>query len=181
MDYFLCYLDSRKDWLEAVCISGGEPLMEEGVEDLLRVVKDRKLLVKIDTNGAFPDRLEGLIKNGLVDYAAMDVKAPIERYKEVTKVDVCTGDIRRSIEILRKSGLKTLFRTTVVPGLIGAEDVKKICRLLDGTPAFQIQQFSPRTTIDKRYLLIKPYSREDIEEMARHARPHFSEVRIEGV
>ncbi len=84
-DYFLSYLDGRKGWLEAVCLTGGEPLLHEDIEEIIRVVRERGLLVKLDTNGSFPDRLEALLALGLLDRVAMDVKAPLERYREVTR------------------------------------------------------------------------------------------------
>jgi pyruvate formate lyase activating enzyme len=181
LDYFLSFLDSRKNWLEGVCISGGEPLLDQNLKELLQVIKERNLLVKIDTNGSFPSHLEDLIQAKLVDFIAMDVKAPLERYREVTRSDVREEDIRRSIEIVMSSGLEYLFRTTVVPGLIEAEDVEEISQLLRSAKAFQLQQFSPMNTLDARYLEIEPFAKEVIRQFAEIAKPHFQEVRIEGI
>ncbi len=181
LDYFTLYLDSRKDWLEGICISGGEPLLDKDLEDLLCFIKERNLLVKIDTNGSFPLRLEQLIKEKLVDWIAMDVKAPLERYKEVTRSGVREEDIRQCIEIVRTSGLEYMFRTTVVPGLVEREDIQKISELLSGSRIFQIQQFSPLNTVDSLYLEKKPYSLEEIQSFAELAKPYFQEVRIEGI
>jgi pyruvate formate lyase activating enzyme len=181
LDYFISYLDARKGWLEAVCVSGGEPLVEGELEVLFHVIKDRNLLVKVDTNGSLPKRLEELLGRELVDYVAMDVKAPLRRYRQVTRSDVAEADIARSIEIIRNSGLPHTFRTTVVPGLVGEEDLLEIAEMLRESRLFQIQQFSPRHTIDRNYLQIKPYSREEIEKMAELLKPYFSEVRVEGV
>lgn len=181
MDYFLSFLDSRKNWLEGICITGGEPLLQKDLEVLLSLIKERVLLVKIDTNGSFPSRLEELIQKKLVDYVAMDVKASLERYKEVVKSEVKTEDIVKSIEIIKSSGLKYMFRTTVVPGLVGSDDVKKISQMLKGTKIFQIQQFVPNNTIDNRYIRIVPYSKEEIQAFVKIAEPYFEEVRVEGV
>ncbi len=181
LDYFISYLDARKGWLEAICISGGEPLLEEELEVLLHVIKDRNLLVKVDTNGSLPKRLEEFLATKFMDYVAMDIKAPLRRYKQVTRSDVDEGDIARSIEIIRNSGLPHMFRTTVVPGLVGEEDLLEIAEMLRGSRLFQVQQFSPRHTIDRNYLQIKPYSREEIEKMAEILKPYFAEVRVEGV
>lgn len=181
MDFFLAYLDTRRDWLEGICVSGGEPLLEPGLEELLAVLKERKLLVKIDTNGSCPDRLEELIKAKLVDWAAMDIKAPLERYAEVVRSKVRTETIERGVEIVRNSGIPYMFRTTVVPDLVGDEDILKISKWLRGSSIFQIQQFSPLNTLEPGYEKIKPFGLAEIQKMADVARPYFSEVRVEGV
>jgi pyruvate formate lyase activating enzyme len=181
LDYFLSFLDSRKGWLEGICISGGEPLLQDDLETLLILIKDRNLLVKIDINGSFPSRLEDLIQKRLIDHIAMDVKAPLKRYQEVTRATVNEEDIVRSVDIIKNSGLGYVFRTTLVPGLVGPEDIKKICQMLDGANIFQLQQFVPLNTLDSHYLQKKPYRREEIQGLARIAEPYFSEVRIEGV
>jgi pyruvate formate lyase activating enzyme len=179
-DYFLSYLDGRKGWLEAVCFTGGEPLLHEDLEELIRVVRERGLLVKIDTNGSFPDRLEALLALGLVDRVAMDVKAPLERYREVTRSNVDLERIVRCADLLRDSGVKHTFRTTVVPGLVGKEDVVKIGEWLSGAAHYVVQQFVPQTTIDPAYLAVKPFGRAELEEIAAAARPYFVEVGIEA-
>ena len=179
-DGFLSYLDGRKGWLEAVCITGGEPLLHEDLEELVRIVRERGLLVKLDTNGSFPDRLEGLLALGLLDWVAMDIKAPLERYREVTRSTIDVEKIVRSVDLLRSSGIKHHFRTTVVPGLVGRDDVVKIGEWLRGEDRYLIQQFVPQTTIDPAYLEVKPFRRAELEEIVAAARPYFGEVGIEG-
>lgn len=181
LDYFLSFLDSRKGWLEGICISGGEPLLHDDLETLLILIKDRNLLVKVDINGSFPSRLENLIQKRLIDHIAMDVKAPLARYQEVTRATVNEEDIVRSTDIIKNSGLGYVFRTTLVPGLVGPEDIKKISQMLDGANIFQLQQFVPLNTLDSQYLQKKPYRREEVQGLAKIAEPYFSEVRIEGV
>ncbi len=180
MDIFLSYLDSRKGWLDGVCITGGEPFLSEDLEDLVRIIRERGMLVKIDTNGSLPGRLETIVSQGLVDWIAMDIKAPLERYSEVAGVAVRTGDIARSAAIIRSSGLKYIFRTTVVPTLLGREDIRKIGEWLEGSEIFQLQQFVPHDTLDPGFLGIKPYPREEFIMLQEIARPYFKEVRLEG-
>jgi len=180
LDIFLSYLDGRKGWLEGVCITGGEPLLHEDVEDLVRVVRDRGLLVKLDTNGSFPDRLEKLLADGLLDWVAMDIKAPLERYREVTRSNVEVEAIVRSADLIKHSGVRSTFRTTVVPGLIGREDIVKIGEWLRGAESYLIQQFVPHSTIDPAYLEKKPYSPTELEALVEAARPFFKEARLEA-
>jgi pyruvate formate lyase activating enzyme len=181
LNFFLAYLDSRKGWLEGICVTGGEPLLADEIESFLTVIKQRGLLIKLDSNGSRPDRLEGLLAAGLVDRLAMDIKAPLVRYREVTGSKVNADDIARSASILRDSGLPYLFRTTVVPGLIGVEDIEAIGRWLEGAAVYQVQQFSPVGTLDAEYRRIKPYSRDEVKRLADAARPFFKDVLIEGI
>ncbi len=111
---------------------------------------------------------------------ALDIKAPLERYREVTRSNVDPEKIARAADLLRGSGVKHTFRTTVVPGLVGKEDVVKIGEWLKGAEHYLIQQFVPQTTIDPAFLEVKPYGRAELEEIAAAARPYFGEVRIEG-
>jgi pyruvate formate lyase activating enzyme len=180
-DFFLAYLDARRGWLEGICVSGGEPLLADGLEELLAVIKERGLLVKLDTNGSTPGRLEALIRAKLVDKLALDMKASFKRYPEVTRSEVPTAEIERSLEIIRETRTETVFRTTVVPGLVGPEDIREISRRLSGAAVFQIQSFSPFNTLDPETSKIKPFSRDDILAMAKIAQPHFDEVRVEGL
>jgi pyruvate formate lyase activating enzyme len=180
VDIFLSYLDGRKGWLEAVCLTGGEPLLQENIEDLIRVVRERGLLVKLDTNGSLADRLENLLAAGLLDRVAMDVKAPLERYRDVTRSNVAVERVVRSADLIRSSGVRYTFRTTVVPGLVGREDIVKIGEWLEGAESYLIQQFVPQTTIDPAYLAVKPYGRDELESFAEAAGPYFKEVRLEA-
>jgi pyruvate formate lyase activating enzyme len=181
MDYLLSFLNSRKNWLEAVCVSGGEPLIHNDLDILLQIIKDRNLLVKIDTNGAFPEKLETLVESGLVDYVAMDIKAPFDKYEKTAGVSVNTENLKRSIQIIRNSSLDYLFRTTAVPGFIDETDIEEIGRILEGARIFQIQQFKPVNTLDKSFEKTKPYSKEELQVFADRAAPYFEKVRIEGI
>jgi pyruvate formate lyase activating enzyme len=181
MDYIIDFIDTRKDWLEGVCITGGEPLIHKGLEDFLSVLKQRNLLVKLDSNGSFPSRLSNLILRNLLDCIAMDVKAPLEKYEDVVKAPVNPEDILESIQIIMNSGVDYLFRTTVVPGLVEAEDIIKVGQMLRGAKVFQIQQFSPHNTLDPSFEQKKPFPAQDIQTMIEAAKKYFDEVRFEGV
>ena len=179
MEYFIDFLESRKGWLEGICITGGEPLVHPDLADLLTLLKERELLVKLDTNGSFPSRLEDLIEKSLIDSIAMDVKAPLERYEEVTRTSVDAKKIRKSIDIIMHSGLDYMFRITAVPGLIDEEGMEKIGRMLEGAEVFQIQQFVPVNTLDPSFEHIKPFKREEMQALASRVEVFFSEVKIE--
>ncbi|MDI6697648.1 MAG: anaerobic ribonucleoside-triphosphate reductase activating protein [Candidatus Saccharicenans sp.] len=181
LNLFLSYLDSRQGWLEGLCLSGGEPLLHEDIEVLARVIKARGFLVKVDTNGSFPDRLEYLISQGLVDWLAMDIKAPLRRYPEVVRAEVDAGKISRSLDLIRQSGLPYIFRTTVVPGLLTEADLLEIADWLNGSRCFQLQQFVPQNTIDPAFLKLEPYPAQELRNWAEKLKPYFGEVILEGV
>jgi pyruvate formate lyase activating enzyme len=181
MDYFLNFLDVRKDWLEGVCITGGEPLMHKDLDLLLTIIKERNLLVKLDTNGAFPEQLHSLINRDLLDHVALDVKTSFEKYPQAAGGPVNIEDIHTSIAILRESDLDYVFRTTAVPGLVDLEDIKKISLELKGSKKLRIQQFVPNNTLKSDYEEIKPFPAEELRRWADVAKPYFTEVLLEGV
>ncbi|NOR15053.1 MAG: anaerobic ribonucleoside-triphosphate reductase activating protein [Candidatus Aminicenantes bacterium] len=176
----LQFFDSRKDWLEAVCVSGGEPLLHEDIGALFQLLKDRGLRTKVDTNGAFPQRLVSLIEDNLLDRIAMDVKAPLDKYASVTMAAVDTQKIERSINIIMDSGLDYVFRTTVAPGLTSHADLREICQLLSGAGSYEVQPFSPENSLDISYQKVKPFSQAEFQEYVRIAREYFPEVQPEG-
>jgi pyruvate formate lyase activating enzyme len=171
-------LRERRKWLDGICVSGGEPCLHEGLEGFLGKVKEEDLLVKLDTNGSRPEVLERLVREGLVDYVAMDVKAPAERYPEIAGVEVNVKDIKRSAEIIMNSGVDHEFRTTVVPRLISERDIEGIGKWLEGARRFFVQQFRPDVTLDKEFSKEEPYSEKRLEELAGVARRFFREVGV---
>jgi pyruvate formate lyase activating enzyme len=117
-----------QDWIDGVCITGGEPTLQETLPDLIRIFKKRNLLVKLDTNGSYPHMIETLLKENLVDAIAMDVKAPLEEisYARLTGVPVDLKAIKKSIDLIRKSSIEKIFRITVVPKLLTEEDIYRV-------------------------------------------------------
>lgn len=113
----LSFLETRKRLIEGVVITGGEPLLREDIIDFLKDIKRKGYLIKLDTNGSNPAMLEKLLKEGLLEYIAIDFKASLKAYKRITRVNMKTQDIIRSIELLRSSGIPYEIRTTVFNGL----------------------------------------------------------------
>ena len=125
----LDYLIERKKYLDGICITGGEPLLSLDKE-FLKKIKNIGYKIKIDTNGAFPERLKEFISEGLVDYVAMDVKSSKEKYKEVCGIEVDLKKVEESMRII--CGLKNYeFRTTIVRGIHGIDEMKKIAEWLN--------------------------------------------------
>jgi len=135
------FLDRRRGKLDGVVVTGGEPTLQPNLIPFLRRVKEMGYLVKLDTNGALPEVLENLITQGIADYIAMDVKAPLEKYPRVTRTEVDVERIRRSIDLVMTSGLLFEFRTTIYAPLLDGQDIREIGRLIRGARRFVLQKF----------------------------------------
>ena len=176
------YLEKRKKWLDGVCLTGGEPTMHKGLEDFIKNIKKHGFLVKLDTNGTNPDLLETLIKKELVDYIAMDIKAHYDDYDNVAKVNVNKQHIKKSTEIIRNSQIDYEFRTTVAPPYFKKQDLLKICKWLDGSKHYVLQQFRNNTKmIDMTLADTQAYTPEKLEEFKEIASKYFKTCEIRGI
>lgn len=173
------FLKSRQGMLEGVCVTGGEPVLQVDLSDFLAKIKELGFLVKLDTNGSRPEVLRDLVRRGLLDYIAMDIKGPLEKYNKIVGLDVSLENIHESTEITREFG-EYEFRTTVVPTLHEKEDFISIAKWLDGSKRYFLQQFRPENVLDPVYASVKPYPDEKLAEFADAIRPYFDicEVRI---
>jgi len=142
-DEFLAYLRSRADTLEGVCITGGEPTLWKGLPELLRRIKDLGLKVKLDSQGSRSRVLETLFREGLVDYIAMDVKAPREKYGEYVWDLRDVDRVAESIELVKTLAPDYEFRTTVVEKLHTVEDVVEIARWIAPCKRYALQAYRP--------------------------------------
>lgn len=141
-DEVLSYLSKRAGILDGVCISGGEPLLQKDIFEFIKKVKDKGLLVKLDTNGAFPDKLKYSIDEGLVDYVAMDIKNSKEKYGSTVGVDdFDITPIEKSVEILLSGKIDFEFRTTITRELHTEDDIRKIVSWIKGAPKYFLQNF----------------------------------------
>ena len=155
-------LEKRKRYVDAVVVTGGEPCMHKELPKFLAKLKARGFLVKLDTNGFFPEVLEECL--GSVDYVALDVKTCLEKYTLLGAKD--TAGLVRSVEMLKTGKVPCEFRTTAVPELVTADDVPCIGELVRGARTHAFQQFVPQDTLDKRFEGLKPYASEIIEGFA---------------
>ncbi len=141
-EYVMEYLKKRRGILDGVCVTGGEPLLSEGVFELLKKIKDLGYPVKLDTNGTFPERLRRAVFGGLCDTVAMDIKNSPERYAETVGVPgLDLGPIRESVEFLKSGAVDHEFRTTVAPELHTEDDIEKIGQWLKGSDRYFLQAF----------------------------------------
>ena len=139
----LDYLEKRKNTLEAVCITGGEPLLEKDLPLFLEKIKATGKLIKLDTNGYLSKRLKTILDAGLVDYVAMDIKNSPEKYPLTAGLEGMSMDpIYESIEAIMNANIDYEFRTTVVKELHSEEDFEKISEMIKGCKKYFIQSFT---------------------------------------
>jgi pyruvate formate lyase activating enzyme len=148
-DEILSFLDRRKGKLDAVTITGGEPLLQSGLEDFLSKLKALGYLIKLDTNGSFPSRLARIIDAGTVDYIAMDIKMSLEKYETVVGQRIETAKISESINVIMDSVLDHEFRTTAVKPFFEEDDFVKIGRLIEGSRLHILQRFVSAKSLDE--------------------------------
>src|SRR3990167_219830 len=135
------YLKRRAGLLEGVVITGGEPTIHGDLLRFIEEVRDEGLAVKLDTCGYLPDRLEPILCSGLVDYIAMDIKAPFGKYSSVVGVQIDEEKIQRSIRLILDSGILHEFRSTLVEGIHTGEDIIEMARLIQGADVYYLQRF----------------------------------------
>ena len=133
------FLSLRKGQLQGVVVTGGEPTLHGDLPDFLSGIRDLGFSIKLDTNGSNPRLLKAILEEGLLDYIAMDIKAPLASYGRVAGVSVRTGDIEKSIALIIKSGIPHEFRTTYLEPLLSLQDVKEITELVRGCRLFVLQ------------------------------------------
>lgn len=177
-EHILEFLKRRVDKLDAVVITGGEPTLQKGLPEFIKQIKDLGFLVKLDTNGTNPEILQNLLNEKLLDYVAMDIKAPIEKYSEVVKADVKAENILKSIEILKKSDLDYEFRTTVVKSQLLPKDFEEIGKLIKGCKKYYLQRFVPTKTLNKSFLKQKTYSDEEFLPIINTLKEYVKQVEL---
>lgn len=181
--YFFNFLKQRKKLLEGVCIGGGEPTGDPNIARFCQKIKRLGFAIKLDTNGSQPEVLKNLIAKKLVDYVALDVKAPQEKYTDLVGFTGCSpyylaSKVEKSVEILKKGKVDCEFRTTVVPGLLDKKDILKIARWLGPGKRYVLQNFRNQATLDPKLKKLKPYSQEKLLEIQKAVAPLFEECQI---
>ncbi|HVN71281.1 MAG TPA: anaerobic ribonucleoside-triphosphate reductase activating protein, partial [Desulfomonilia bacterium] len=151
MDEVYSYLEKRRGKLDGVVISGGEPTLQPGIMALLRRAKSMGYLVKLDTNGSRPKIIQEALDQDLLDYVAMDIKAPWDKYSLVVGSLVNITHIKKSIALIMNSGIANEFRTTLVGSLLDPDDVLNIAKIIHGARLYVLQKFVPSKHVDRSY------------------------------
>ncbi len=159
------FLLRRKNILEAITITGGEPTVHTDIIQFIQKIKELGFLVKLDTNGTNPEVIKEIQDKRLVDYIAMDIKAPLSNYSETVGRPVDIENIKRSIDLLLKGTIAYEFRTTVVKTLLSPDDITFIGESIRGAETYYLQKFIPTKTLNPAFLKKTTYSDIEFEEM----------------
>lgn len=176
MPAFFDFLNTRKGKLDGVVITGGEPCLQADLKDFVVNIKKLGFAVKLDTNGTFPDKLQELLP--YLDYIAMDIKAPLDKYSAITNTNINIGKISESIDIIMNSGIDYEFRTTVVKSQLSFEDFSKIALLLKGATRYYLQKFVPSKTLDPKIMNETTYSNTEFQEIVEILKPYIYNVSV---
>ncbi|HIT25316.1 MAG TPA: anaerobic ribonucleoside-triphosphate reductase activating protein [Candidatus Enterenecus avicola] len=177
LETFRDFLRRRQGLLDGVCVSGGEPLLNPQLPQLLEAVKEQGFLVKVDTNGSFPHKLRELWKSGLVDYVAMDIKNSPDRYAETAGVaELDLTPIRESVAWLLEGHVDYEFRTTVVRQFHDAASFAAIGPWIAGARRYFLQTFTQRDTVLRGGL--SAWDGETMEHFAAQMRPYVAHVEV---
>ena len=171
---FFEFLETRKGKLDGVVITGGEPCLQNDLIDFIKDVKSMGFLVKLDTNGTFPDKLQKSLP--YIDYIAMDIKAPLDKYSKITRVNVNCENIQKSIDIIMNCGIDYEFRTTVLKSQLTFRDFEKIGELIKGAKKYYLQKFVASKTLDESLMNEKTYSNKEFEEIISHLNLNINNV-----
>ena len=180
-DEVFSFLSKRKGLLDGVVISGGEPLLQDDIIDFIQKIKTLGFLVKVDTNGTNPDKLRELFEKKLVDYVAMDVKAPKEKYRQLCGVNIDVSLIDSSINLIKTFAPAYEFRTTIVPDVLTKEDIVNIAKWINGAKKYCLQQFKGDVPLLSSKLEHRfPYTREYVLDVARAVQPFVVSCELRG-
>ncbi len=168
----LAFLEMRRGMLDAVVITGGEPTIHDDLPFLLTKIKNYGYPIKLDTNGTNPEMIELLLKMKLVNYLAMDIKAPLDKYFDITRVPCEPEKIKESIRLINNSAIDFEFRTTVIDTLHSEDDIFKIRELIPQTKKFYLQKFEPKKTLDAEYLKKRTLSTGDFKRLKERFEQH---------
>jgi len=178
-------LKKSRGWIDGIVITGGEPTIHSDLPNLCQKIKKLDFLVKVDTNGTNPLMIKELVNRKLVEYIAMDIKAPTtkEKYFRVCGVNTenLLEEIKKTIDFLLKSEIEYEFRTTVVPGLHDEQDIGEVCQRIRGCRKYVIQNYKGDVeTIDPKFKNLKPFLERKMEAFLATAKKVIPNTVLRG-
>jgi len=176
----LDFLEKRKRFVDAVCISGGEPCIQHDLFEFASALKSRGFLIKLDTNGTLPHVLKRLIDSDLVDYIAMDVKAPIGSYSKISPTSTDEKAIENSIELLLSGCVEYEFRTTVCRPLLEPKEIIALTDCIKGAKRYYIQRYRSTGEIFCDIGKLMAYQEIELQEVRDLIKDKFGLCKVRG-
>lgn len=177
----LSFLEKRRNFLEGVAITGGEPTLQKDLPEFCKKLKAMGYPVKLDTNGSRPEVLQQLVLEGLLDFIAMDIKTALPRYSQALSPKPVEKELQESIRLILSSGIPHEFRMTCVAPFVTEETVSAIIPLIRGAERLSLQLFSQASLLDAAFFPEqgRGLSPAEVEKLAGLVRPHvqFLEIR----
>lgn len=179
----LAYIHKYLHLLDAVVITGGEPTIQPGLREFIKKIKALSLLVKLDTNGSNPGIIQELVDENMVDYIAMDIKAPLDSqsYATITGVAMDNADmakIKQSIKIIKEAEIQSEFRCTVARELVSKEDLLTIARQIGPADHFSIQNFRDNQVLDPGCRYFTSYNEDELASILSVMEEYFDKVEV---
>jgi pyruvate formate lyase activating enzyme len=165
------FLEARKGKIEGVTITGGEPTLQADLKDFVKKIKLLGFAVKLDTNGTHPGVVEELLKEDLLDYVAMDIKASFSNYNKLAGVIVDQPSIEKTIRLLLDNSKEYEFRTTIIKELHDAQEVAAMAKTIQGAKRYILQKFRPEVLLDHSFQAYSPCTDDEMAELCRTALP----------
>jgi pyruvate formate lyase activating enzyme len=171
-------LRSRLRFLDGVTLNGGEAILHRELGAFLREMRFQGAKVNIKTNASRPRAIQYVIEENLVDYIRVFIPAPFSKYLEVINYKQNLDEVKRAIQIIRKSSVPNEFSVKPIPGLVEQSDVLEIARFLSGSRRLVIERFDPSSVLDPSRCGSDVYSDEELNEISESVRPYFGEVHL---
>ncbi|MFA5076338.1 MAG: anaerobic ribonucleoside-triphosphate reductase activating protein [Patescibacteria group bacterium] len=173
------FLEKRKKVIDGLVITGGEPTLQADLKEFIKKVKNLGLEVKLDTNGVNPKVLKDLLTAGLLDYIAMDIKAPLAKYEKVINTKVKDQLIKTSIDLIMHSGVGYEFRSTILPRLHAEEDIEAMAQLISGAKRYYLQKFlNQGKLLDPTFNQEKAFTDKKMAELATICQKYVKECGV---
>ena len=176
----LAYIEKRKNILDGVVITGGEPLLQINIKDFIKKVKNLGLKVKLDTNGSNYLMLKELIDDALIDYIAMDIKSDMTNYEQLTGFKKYNFDsIKDTIKLIENSNIDYEFRTTIIKEYHNLDNIINICMLINPKSKYYLQNY-----VDSENVLTKGlsgFTKVELQSMENKLREKYSNVTVRGL
>lgn len=172
---------ARRNFIDGVVISGGEPTLDPEMPHLLERLKALGMLIKLDTNGLRPQVLAQLLQAGLLDFVSLDLKTAPRRYPSLGAPPEAAESLCQSLEVLRQAEVELEFRTTCMPGYVETEDIRALGEMLQGAGPWVLQQFVSEYAMDETARHTSPHATAHMQELGRVAQEYVANTSMRGV